>query len=194
MTRSKLLAGAAALALLVAAPSASFAFGRGGGGGHGAPMGGGGMHMGGGGGMHMGGGGATGSPGRRHALHWQRRRRAVCGSPDERPVPAQPGPADRTAWNGGGNWQAAAIRRSLPSWRASSLAPCRWRVIGGALAANSYAYYGGPDYYDPATTYYDNGYTMPVLMSPWYRRRRRCELLRAALQVLRPRLGHLSRL
>jgi hypothetical protein len=35
-------------------------------------------------------------------------------------------------------------------------------VVGGALAANSYAYYGGPDYYydyGPYDTgYYDTGY------------------------------------
>ena len=33
-------------------------------------------------------------------------------------------------------------------------------VIGGALASQSYGYYGGPGYYAPATTtsgYYDDG-------------------------------------
>jgi hypothetical protein len=148
MTRSRLLAGAAALALLVAAPSASFAFGRGGGGG--GHMGGGGMHMGGG-GMHMGGGMRMGSPGA--GAHF------AAGAPAARFVGTSPGVGARgtwaggqTAWNGG-NWNGARFhhRHFFPGAVAGA-------VIGGALTADSYAYYGGPDYYYGPDYYADNTY------------------------------------
>jgi hypothetical protein len=150
MTRSKLLAGAAALALLVAAPSASFAFGRGGGGG--GHMGGGGGHMGGGGGMHMGGGGGMhmgGAPmgGARFA-----------GAPGARFAGAGPvgrvggGPGwtgGHAAWNNGG-WHGGYRRHGFyPGVVAGA-------VIGGAVA-DSYAYYDSPDY-GYGQDYYDNGY------------------------------------
>jgi hypothetical protein len=66
----------------------------------------------------------------------------------------------RAAWNGnGGNggWRGGGFHHRggfFPGAVAGA-------VIGGALAADSYAYYGGPDYYyGPGydNSYYDNGY------------------------------------
>lgn len=135
MTRSRLLAGAAALALLAAIPTASFAFGRGGGG-HmgGAQMGGG--HMGG--AMHVGGGGMNAG------AHFAAGPRVGGGGNWA---------GGRTAWHGGGGgWHGGHRGGWIPGAVAGA-------VVGGAIAANSYAYYGGPGYYDYGPDYYaDNTY------------------------------------
>jgi len=55
----------------------------------------------------------------------------------------------RAAWNGGG-WRGGHRGGWIPGAGAGA-------VVGGAVA-NSYAYYGGPDYaYAPDYTYYDAG-------------------------------------
>ncbi len=143
MMSPKLLSGVAALTLALAMPTASFAFGRGGWGGG---------HMGGGGGMHMGGGGMRmgGAPGGM---------RVGGVAPAARFAGTNGGNwnGGRSAWNGNGGWHGGDFhhRRFFPGAVAGA-------VIGGAIAADSYAYYGGPDYdYGPGyydNTYYDNGY------------------------------------
>lgn len=162
MTRSRLLAGAAALALLVAAPSASFAAGpgaRGGGGanfGGGAAMGGGahfsgGAAVGGGGGARFGGGGGarfTAAPGGG----------TFTGAPATRFAAAPSGGtfAGRPGWNGG-FWRGGHFhhhRGFFPGFVAGA-------VVGGALA-DSYAYYDDPYYYGP-DYYYDTGPEVAVV-------------------------------
>src|SRR5579871_5245321 len=128
MTRSGLMAGAAALALLVASPTASFAFGRGG-------HVGGGVHMGGG-APHFAAGGMAG--GARFAGAGPR-------------VGGGNWAGAHAAWNGGGGWRGGHRGGWIPGAVAGA-------VVGGAIA-NSYAYYGGPDYYDYGPDYYaDNTY------------------------------------
>jgi hypothetical protein len=137
MTFTKLLAGAAALALLVAAPTASFAQHARSGGGGGMHIGGGGMHVGGG-AMRMGGGGM--SAGARFA-----------GAPHVGGGGNWAG--GQTAWRGGGGggWHGGHRGGWIPGAVAGA-------VVGGAIA-NSYAYYGGPGYYDYGPDYYaDNTY------------------------------------
>jgi hypothetical protein len=129
MTRSGLMAGAAALALLVAAPGAGFAQKMGGA----AHISSGGPQVGAAsiaaGGMRSGGGNWAGG---------------------------------RTAWNGGGGWHGGHRGGWIPGAVAGA-------VVGGAIA-NSYAYYGGPDYYGPDyyadNTYYDAGPEAEVAVVP----------------------------
>lgn len=177
MINSKLLRNASVLAVvlaLTAAPSASFAFPRGGGGGGGAHFGGGGgggahFAAGGGGAQFAGGGGmrAAAVPSVRAAAVPNVRAAAVpnvAATPNVAAAPmARPGggaawAGRTTAWNGG-NWRGGNFRdgfhhrRFFPGVVAGA-------VIGGAVA-DSYAYYGGPDYvYGPdySDTYYDSGY------------------------------------
>jgi hypothetical protein len=148
------------LVLALASPTASFAFGRGGGGGGGGGFhgggGGGGFHGGGGGGgggFHMGGGGGGFRMG---------------GAAPVQSFAAGPRVSGGGAWNGGGRtWNGGGGAwhggrdfdhrrgRFFPGAVAGA-------VVGGVLASDAYAYYGGPDYYyGPGydDTYYDNGYT-----------------------------------
>jgi len=124
--------------------------------------GGGGMHMGGGGGgMHMGGGGG-GAPGGMHiggggapAAHFA----AAPSAPAARFNGGGNWNGGRAAWNGNGGWRGGEFHHRRGGFFPGAVAGA---VIGGALAADSYAYYGGPDYYyGPGyydNTYYDNGY------------------------------------
>jgi hypothetical protein len=71
--------------------------------------------------------------------------------------------AGRTAWSGGGgNWHGGHRGGWVPGAVAGA-------VVGGAIA-NSYAYYGGPDYYGPDyyadNTYYDAGPEAEVVVVP----------------------------
>jgi hypothetical protein len=64
----------------------------------------------------------------------------------------------RAAWNGNGGWRGGNFHHRHGGFFPGAVAGA---VIGGALAADSYAYYDngygyGPGYYD--NTYYDNGY------------------------------------
>src|SRR5271166_1043901 len=151
MRKSTLLSASTALALVLAMamPSASFAWRGGGGGGHVGGFGGG-VHMGGGAGFArpVGGGAAFAA-------------RPVGGGAAfaARPVGgagiavARPGwNGGGTAWNGGGprGWNGGAWHRR--GW-GSGAAVAAGVAAGAALG--SYAYYGGPDYYDD--TYYDAG-------------------------------------
>jgi hypothetical protein len=111
----------------------------------GGGMGGGGMRVGGGmgsGGMRMGGG----AP----AAHF-------AGAPAAQ-VNGGNFNGGRAAWNGnGGGWRGGDFHHRHGGFFPGAVAGA---VIGGALAADSYAYYDGygygPGYYD--NTYYDNGY------------------------------------
>jgi hypothetical protein len=148
---------ALALVLALAAPTASFAFGRGGGGGGGGGFhgggGGGGFHGGGGGGgFHMGGGGGGFRMG---------------GAAPVQSFAAGPRVSGGGAWNGGGRtWNGGGAWHGGRDFdhRRGRFFPgaVAGAVVGGVLASDAYAYYGGPDYYyGPGydDTYYDNGYT-----------------------------------
>jgi hypothetical protein len=79
----------------------------------------------------------------------------AAGVPAARPSGGAAWTGGRTTWNGGGAWRGYRHdhdrdRRFIPGAVAGA-------VIGGALAADSYAYYGGPGYYD-APAYYDDQY------------------------------------
>jgi hypothetical protein len=168
---------ALALILPLAVTTASLAQGgRGGGGGGGGHMGGGagGGHMGGGmGGGHMGGGGMGGGHfggGMGGGPGFSAPRGAGGASFAARGAPVgganfaasrgglATGPSVATAagprggWNGGGGWRGRHHRGGgfWPGVAAGAL-------VGGALG--SYAYYGGPDYYDYGPDYSaDNSY------------------------------------
>jgi hypothetical protein len=138
MTRSGLMAGAAALALLVASPVAGFAQNIRGAGGA--------VHVGGG-AAHIAGGGMSAGAN-------------VAAGP--RVGGSGNWAAGRTAWNGGGgNWHGGGWHGG--GWRGGHRGgwipgAVAGAVVGGAIA-NSYAYYGGPDYYDYGPDYYaDNTY------------------------------------
>jgi BA14K-like protein len=71
-------------------------------------------------------------------------------------------------FSGGGNWNGGHVGWNGGGWRGGHRGgfwpgAVAGAVVGGALAADSYAYYGGPDYYyGPGyadNDYYDNGYT-----------------------------------
>jgi hypothetical protein len=59
----------------------------------------------------------------------------------------------RTGWNGGGGY-----RHHGGGFWPGAVAGA---VVGGVIGADSYAYYGGPGYYDQGydSSYYDNGYS-----------------------------------
>jgi len=133
------MAGVAALALLMATPVASF-----------AQQGNTGVHVGGGGAAHIGGGGGSmriGGGGMSAGAN-------VAAGPR---VGGGNWAAGRTAWNGGGgNWHGGGWHGGhRGGWIPGAVAGA---VVGGAIA-NSYAYYGGPGYYDYGPDYYaDNTY------------------------------------
>jgi hypothetical protein len=142
MTRLKLLSTAAlmALALPLAMSSEAFAQHRGGQGGYAARGGGGpSASFGGGGGMRggvatagprfSGGGGMTATSGPSYGGNWQGGNRNWQGG----------------NWQGGNRW--AGHRRGGGFWPG---------VAVGAAIGGSYAYYGGPGYYDSG--YYDDSY------------------------------------
>ncbi|SRR5579871_4751092 len=155
MTRTQILSSVAALALL-ATPAASLAAYRGGG------------HVGG--GAHFSGGGAPatgarmgGAPSASFAAAGPRYTGAApTTGPGPRftgaPAATAPaaGTAGQTAWNNRGAWGSR-------NWRHPGSAFWPGVAAGAAVGAlGSYAYYGGPDYYDYGPgyddTYYDTGY------------------------------------
>jgi len=151
MTRSGLMAGAAALALVVAAPGAGFAQ-------HvraGAAPTAGAAHFSGGASMHAAPiGGATSAP-IRGATNAPIAGANVATTSGIRSGGTWTG--GNTAWNGGGRWHGGGgwHHGRHGGWIPGAVAGA---VVGGAIA-NSYAYYGGPDYYDYGPDYYaDNTY------------------------------------
>ncbi|MBI5319345.1 BA14K family protein [Bradyrhizobium sp.] len=151
MINLKVMSAVAALALVLpmAAPVESHAAGRGGFGG------GGGMRSfgGGGGGMHVGGGGGGfragaigGAP--RFSGGAGFARPPIAAAPAARFAGAAAGHRYAGSWNGG--WRHRPHGGFWPGVAAGAL-------VGGALAANSYAYYGDPYYYGNGYSYYDDG-------------------------------------
>jgi hypothetical protein len=67
---------------------------------------------------------------------------------------------------GGGNWHGGGGYRRGGGFIPGAVAGA---VIGGALASQSYAYYGGPGYYTPGYSddqYYDDGGVVAVAPAP----------------------------
>lgn len=154
MINLKVLSAVAALALVLpmAAPIESQAAGRGGfGGGGGARgfSGGGGMHVGGSGGGFRA-GAIGGAP--RFAASPGFARPSIAAAPAARFGGAGVGP--RYAGNPG-NWHGGWRHRPHGGFWPGLAAGA---IVGGALAANSYAYYGDPNYYGNGYSYYDDGY------------------------------------
>jgi BA14K-like protein len=65
-------------------------------------------------------------------------------------------PVTRFSSGGGGAWQGGYGHRYRRGGGGFFPGVVAGAVIGGALASESYAYYGGPGYYAPG--YYDDGY------------------------------------
>ena len=163
MIKLKVLSTAAAIALVlpIAAPSASFAQqfkgGKGGvavGGGRGAPA------------ARFSGGGAPmarfsggGAPTARYSGSSAAMARYGAVSTGGAPVARYSG-TGVTRYSGGygGGWNGGYRHRRGGGFIPGAVAGA---VIGGALASESYAYYGGPDYYASGSYpgYYDDGYS-----------------------------------
>ena len=153
MIKLKVLSTVAAIALVlpIAAPSASFAQqfkgGKGGvavGGGRGAPA------------ARFSGGGA---PTARYSGSSAAMARYGAVSTGGAPVARYSG-TGVTRYSGGygGGWNGGYRHRRGGGFIPGAVAGA---VIGGALASESYAYYGGPDYYASGSYpgYYDDGYS-----------------------------------
>src|SRR4051794_13579390 len=176
MTRLKMLSAAAAIALVlpIALPSESFAQmhgGRGGGGAVGAHVGGGGGSGGFRGGAAVGGGGSfragpaiAGGGGARFSGGAARYGTGVsggmAGSGVRGPVAGSWSGGARGPAYAGGNWSGGNWGGGYRHHRHGGFYPgfAAGALVGGALA-NSYAYYGGPDYaYGPDYGYYGDSY------------------------------------